>query len=93
MRDHSNHIICCRQDYYRRVGKRTTDNYYLYYEICVDCEGQIVSHDCWRRIWYGDKFDYGEFQDGSLALDHNEFLEVEFKDCLLYTSPSPRDRG
>ena len=45
-------------------------------------------------INFADEFIYGEYQDINII---NNFLEkvdlvtYEFENCLLYTSPSPRD--
>mgnify|MGYP003312747907 CR=1 FL=1 len=65
-------------------------NFYLNKMVSEDvrfCFMEVSSHSIDQRRIYGLKFDLAIFTN--ITHDHLNY----HKTCLLYTSPSPRDRG
>ena len=71
------------------------DNWYMFIFSCRDFEGEVPEDrldDCpeGRLLWV----DNDKVMDLNMWDGDRVFLEwVATKNCLLYTSPSPRDRG
>ena len=87
------------------MGKITTyDKECIFYDMTKDIgqcsnifiseiEDNYYSYDCIDGNYLLGLFvKYSLIDKGYLIMEHEEFMEIKDNICLLYTSPSPRDR-
>ena len=59
--------------------------------ISVGPGGMVDGHDVVMTVKPGDKVITSKYAGTEVKLDDEEYVVVRQSDCLLYTSPSPRD--